>query len=384
MIESSPLVAIIVGVGLAVLTSRDIMHARGDDGQTRRSTPLFVLAVQLIGLAIVGAALYIAAYSFEGNHKLALNDLKAENLFIATLVMMIVFLGLRNAWNSMWDAQGAMPWERGLLDRLHPLPGLATAILIVSLVGLLTDETLIKLSVQGGAVARLLLGTAVLAAALAVVMLVLRLLVGGPSSPRGFALSRKEQRHLLQALASKQGFFQMVRVTAVGALEPALSLEATIWITREGWYWRSEDGGALARYHKWAAHNARLPTPALHAQALTVWAGLVLRSRRGLRLTPIRTRWWWIDAWRSHRDQPAPAPDRSRPEYEAGLVFISHSELLAAGLTVVIEAASHSNVGQLHAGDPSSLSLEKAMNHPGNGSKTALAAASSRAFAAGQ
>jgi hypothetical protein len=343
LIESSPLVAIIVGVGLAVLTSRDIRHARGDDEQTRRSTPLFVLAVQLIGLAIVGAALYIATYSFETNHKLGPNDLKAENLFIATLVMMIVFLGLRNAWHSMWDAQGAVPWERGLLDRLHPLSGLSIAILIVALVGLLTDEILIELSVQGGGVAPLLLGTAVLAAALAVVTLVLRLLVGGPSSPRGFALSRKEQRHLLQSLAGEQGLWRTVRVTAIGALEPARSLQATIWITTEGWYWRSEDGGALARYHKWAAHHARLPTPALHAQALTVWAGLVLRLRRGMRLTPIRTRWWWIDAWRSHRDRPAPAPDRSRPEYEAGLVFISHSELLAAGLTVVVESASRRN-----------------------------------------
>jgi hypothetical protein len=349
MIESSPLVAIIVGVGLAVLTSRDIMQARGDDRQTRGSTPLFVLAMQLIGLAIVGAALYIAAYSFESARKLGPNDLKAENLFIATLVIMVVFLGLRNAWNSTSDEQGVMPWERGLFDRLHPLPGFLIALLIVALIGLLIDGILIKLSVQEGGVARLLLGTAVVAIGLGVVTLVLRLLVGGPSSPRRFALSRKEQRHLLQALAGKQGFFQMVHITAVGALEPALSLEATIWVTREGWYWRSEDGGALARYHKWAAHHARLPTPALHAQAVTVWAGLVLRSRRGLRLTPIRTRWWWIDAWRSHRDQPAPAPDRSRPECEAGLVFISHSELLAAGLTVVVEAAPRGNVSATRA-----------------------------------
>lgn len=344
MIESSPLVAIVVGVGLAVLTSRDITHARGDEGQTRRSTPLFVLAVQLIGLAIVGAALYIAAYSFESARKLGPHDLKAENLFIATLVIMIVFLGLRNAWNSMSDEQGTMPWAHGLLDRLHPLPGLSIAILIVALIGLLIDEILIEVSVQSGGAARLLLGTAVLAVGLGVVTLVLRLLVGSPSSPRGFALSRKEQRRLLQSLAGKQGVWQTVRVTAIGALEPALSLTATIWITGEGWYWRSEDGGALARYHRWAAHHARLPTPALHEQAVTVWAGLVLHSRRGLRLTPIRTRWWWIDAWRSHRDRPAPAPDRSPPEYEAGLVFISHSELLAAGLTVVVEEASRSNV----------------------------------------
>lgn len=337
MIESSPLTAIIVGTGLAVLTSRDIVHARGDDGQTRNSTSLFVLAVQLIGLAIVGAALYIAAQSFEGGHKLGPNDLKAENLFIAALVMMIVFLGFRNAWNSIWDVQGAMPWERGLIDRLHPLSGLSIAIPIVSLVGLLTDLTLINLSVQQGGVARLLLGSALLAAALAVVTLLLHLLVGNPSSPRGFALSRKEQRHLLQALAGEQGLWQRVRVTAIGSLEPVRSLRATIWVTREGWYWRSDDGGALARYHKWAAHHARLPTPALHTQALTVWAGRVLHSRRGLRLTPIRTRWWWIDAWRSHRDQPAPTPDRCRLERKAGLVFISHSELLAAGLTVVVE-----------------------------------------------
>lgn len=129
------------------------------------------------------------------------------------------------------------------------------------------------------------------------------------------------------------------RVTAVGALEPSLSMPATIWVTRQGWYWRSEDGGALVRYHGWAANHTRLPTPALHSQVMTVWAGHVLHSRRDLRVTPIpiTRRYWWIDAWRSHRDQPAPLNDQSVPEREAGLVFISHTELQAAGLRVLIE-----------------------------------------------
>lgn len=203
MTQSSPLVAIVVGVGLAVLTSRDITRARRDDGQAQGFTPLFVLAVQLIGLAIVGAALYIAAYSFESGRKLGPHDLKAENLLIATLVVLIVLMGIRNTWNSLADTPATAPWERGLTDRMHPLPGFMIAILIVALLGLAIDETLIALSVH-------------------------------------------------------------------------------------------------------ASGATRLPTPALHSQAVTVWAGLVLRSRRGLRRTPITTRWWWADAWRSHRDQPAP------------------------------------------------------------------------------
>jgi hypothetical protein len=128
-----------------------------------------------------------------------------------------------------------------------------------------------------------------------------------------------------------------VRVTAVGLPNPALSMTVTIWATRLGWYWRSDDAGALARYHKWAANHARIPTPALHAQVISVFGGRILRSRRGMRITPITRRCWWIDAWRSHRDHSAPDADESSPEYDAGLVFISHDELRTAGLVVVVE-----------------------------------------------
>jgi hypothetical protein len=238
MTESSPLVAIVVGVGLAVLTSRDITRARRDDGQAQGFTPLFVLAVQLIGLAIVGAALYIAAYSFESGRKLGPHDLKAENLLIATLVVLIVLMGIRNTWNSLSDTPGTSPWERGLTDRMHPLPGFMIAILIVALLGLAIDETLIALSVHASGATRLLLGTVILVLGLGVVTLVLRLLVGGPSSPRAFAHSRSEQRRLLEKLATEEGSWQTVRVTAIGALEPALSMTATIRVTPRGWYWR--------------------------------------------------------------------------------------------------------------------------------------------------
>jgi hypothetical protein len=336
MTESSPLVAIVVGVGLAVLTTRNLTTTNRDDGQAQAPTPWFVLAVQLVGLAIVGAALYIAAYSFESGHKLGVNDLRAENLFIAALVVLIVCLGIHSAWSSLAHPPGTLPWEQGLFDRLQPLIEFLLAILIIAFVGLLIDATLIAASTESRGAIRLLFGTAILIIGLGLVTFVLRLMVGGASSPRAFAQSRHEQRRLLEKLPA-DGSLQMVRVTAIGALEPALSMTATIWVTTRGWYWRSEDGGVLARYHKWAANHARLPTPALHSQAITVFGGHVLLSRRGLRLTPITRRWWWIDAWRSHRDQPAPAPDASSPEYEAGLVFISHNELRAAGLEAVIE-----------------------------------------------
>lgn len=344
MTESSPLVAIVVGVGLAVLTTRDIAGAHREDDQTQAPTPWFVLAVQLVGLAIVGAALYIAAYSFESGRKLGGDDLKAENLFIAMLVVLIVCLGIRNAWNSIAHAPGTLPWERGLFDRLQPLIGFVIAVLMVTLVGLLIDECLIATSIESRSAIRLLLGTAILVIGLGLVTIVLRLVVSG-ASPRAFAQSRHEQRQLLEKVSADQGSWQMVRITAIGALEPTLAMTATIWVTMHGWYWRSEDAGALARYHKWAANHARLPTPTLHSQAITVFGGRILLSRRGLRITPITRRWWWVDAWRAHRDQPAPAHDKSLPEREAGLVFISHSELLATGLTVVLEESASSWLG---------------------------------------
>jgi hypothetical protein len=346
MTESSPLVAIVVGVGLAVLTTRNLTSANRDDRQAQTSAPWFVLAVQLVGLAIVGAALYIAAYSFESGHKLGAYDLRAENLFIATLVALIVCLGIHSAWDSLAHPPGTLPWERGLFDRLQSLIQFLLAILMVAFVGLSIDETLIAASAEPRGPTRLMLGTAILIIGLGLVTLILRLIVGGASSPRVFAQSRHQQRRLLEKLPVDEGSLQMVRVTAIGSLEPALSMTATIWVTARGWYWRSEDGGALARYHKWAANHARLPTPALHLQAVTVFGGRVLRSRRGLRMTPITRRWWWVDAWRSHRDQPAPVPDASSPEYGAGLVFIAHSELRAAGLAAAIEGSRAVAVGE--------------------------------------
>lgn len=337
MTEASPLVAIVVGVGLAVLTTRDVAGEGREDAEARGPTPFFVLAVQLVGLAIVGAALYIAAYSFETGHRLGAHDLKAENLFIAMLVVLVVFLGVRNAWNGVAHPPGTLSWERGLFDRLQPLMGFVVAILIVALVSLLIDQVLIAASVRNSGGVRLLIGAGIVLLGLGLVTLVLRLMVAGLSSPRAFARSRHQQRRLLAKLGAASGTWQTVSVTAVGALEPSLSMTATIWVTRQGWYWRSEDGGALARYHGWAANHARLPTPALHSQVVTVWAGRVLHSWRGLRVTPITRRYWWIDAWRSHRDRPAPPSDRSVPERDAGLVFISHTELQAAGLTVKVE-----------------------------------------------
>jgi hypothetical protein len=111
-------------------------------------------------------------------------------------------------------------------------------------------------------------------------------MVGGEPSPRAYARSRRQQQRLLRGLAGVEGSWRTVRVKAVGVLEPALSMTAAVWMTKSGWYWRSEDSGALARYHKWAANHVRLPTPELHSQAVTVFAGLVLRSRRGMRITP--------------------------------------------------------------------------------------------------
>jgi hypothetical protein len=336
--DSSPLVTIVVAVGLAVLSTHDFTGGAGRDGKpTERQTPSSVLALQLFGLSILAAALYIAAPSFERGHRLGPQDLKVENLFIATLVLINVFLLARYAWGRFAPSSPETPWERGLLDQLGALVSFAIALLVSALVTIGVVEYLLATSIEIKGATTLFVIAAILTVGLGVTTATLRLMVGGDPTPRGFARSRRQQHRLLRELAGVEGSWKTIRVTAIGILEPALSIKASIWATKRGLYWRSEDGGALTRYHKWAANHVRLPTPELHSQAVTVFAGIVLRSRRGMRITPITRRCWWIDAWRSHRDHAAPAADKSAPEYEAGLVFISHHELRAAGLTVRVE-----------------------------------------------
>jgi hypothetical protein len=336
--DSSPLVTIVVAVGLAVLSTHDFTGGAGRNGKpTERQTPSSVLALQLFGFSILAAALYVAAPSFERGHRLGLQDLKVENIFIATLVMINVFLLARYAWGKFAPSSPEAPWERGLIDQFGALISFVIALLVTALVTIGVVEYLLATSIEVKGATTLFVVAAILIVGLGVTTATLRLLVGGDPTPRGFARSRRQQQRLLQALDGVDGSWKTLRIKAAGVLEPALSMTATVLMTKSGWYWRSEDGGMLARYHKWAANHARLPTRELHSHAVTVFGGIVFRSRRGMRITPITRRWWWIDAWRSHRDQAAPAADESAPEYEAGLVFISPSELQAAGLVVWVE-----------------------------------------------
>ncbi len=338
MTDSSTLVAIAVAVGLAVLSTHDFTGGAGRNGKpTERHTPSSVLALQLFGFSILAAALYVAAPSFERGHRLGPQDLRVENVFIATLVMINVFLLARYAWGKFAPSSPEAPWERGLIDQLGAFISFVIALLVTTLVTIGVVEYLLATSIEVTGATTLFVVAAILIVGLGVTTAALRLLIGGDPTPRGFARSRRQQQRLLQALAGVEGSWKAVRVTAIGVLDPALSPIVPVWMTKHGWYWRAEDGGALARYHKWAANYVRLPTPELHLHAVTVFGGIVLRSRRGMRITPITRRWWWIDAWRSHRDQAAPVADESALEYEAGLVFISPSELRAAGLVVWVE-----------------------------------------------
>jgi hypothetical protein len=326
-----------MGVGLTVLSS-GALGGRYDEEERSRwdATLFFFLAVQLIGFSIIGAALLVLGWSIESGHRLGPQDLRAENRFIMALLVLFAITAITRTWIAHVHSRDTSPWERGKLDQASQLIGFAFALLLVALMGAAVDEALIQtVTIKSGRDLFLIGG--ILVVALGVSWLLLHKLSGGDPSPRAFAQSRRQQQRLLQGLTSGKGTWITVCITAVGAPSPALSMTVAVWVTRLGWYWRSDDAGALARYHKWAASHVRVPTPALHAQVVSVFGGRVLRSRRGMRVTPITRRCWWIDVWRSHRDQSAPDADESSPEYDAGLVCISHNELRAAGLVVRVE-----------------------------------------------
>lgn len=110
-----------MGVGLAVVTTRD--GRKSPDGRApSRHEPLFILATQLVGFAIVGVALFIAAWPAEKGQRLGPRDLKAENLFILALGAMIAIVAVRNAFVRFVDASTSYPWERGLLERAYTNP----------------------------------------------------------------------------------------------------------------------------------------------------------------------------------------------------------------------------------------------------------------------
>lgn len=337
MVEPSGLLPIVMGIGLTVLAGRSVAttRGRGRGEQSQWQAPFFDLAVLLIGFAIVGAALWVLGWSIESGHRLKPADARAENRFIIALGLLILATAAWTAWTGFFHSSATTPWERGHLDRIPQLISFTLAILVVSLVALGIDEALISTARIKGAPATFVIG-AILILGLGLSWTILRLLSGGNPSPRAFALSRQQQLRLLCALEHASGSWVSVQVQALGELEPALAFSATIWVTQHGWYWRSEDALALPRYHSWAANHVTVPTPALHAQRLTMFAGPSPRSARGLRITQTTRRWLWrLDTWRTRRETLPPPADASSPERLAGLVHISPEQLQDAGLQVV-------------------------------------------------
>lgn len=334
MTDARALMPVVLGVGLATLTAYDT--SAGDMKRQRPwHEPLFILATQLVGFAIVGAALFVAAWSAERDHPMGPADLKAENLFIVALGGLIFIVAVRRAWTGVVSASDTRPWERGLLDKISMLLMMLLAIALITFLGMILDDLLIGTS-------RLRIASAIplvlmlIVGALNGAFFLLRYVVGGGSlSPRAFAMSRRQQARMLSVLCHTRGTWLSLCLRPVGELEPDWHFCTSVWQTDHGWYFRTEDAYALARYHSWAAEHLRIPTAAFHLRKVSIFAGPRPLSWRGVRITPTTRRWWWLDAWRSHRESPGHERDDC-VERRAGLVHISHHDLNEAGLIVVI------------------------------------------------
>jgi hypothetical protein len=229
-------------------------------------------------------------------------------------------------------------WQIGVFDRMTPLLMLVLGVLLSVLVEL---AVLIGIAdtanMRPAAALFVILG--VLLVGIGIPMAILRMLVGIEISPEAFARSRRQQQKLLEKLGDAEGSLAPVVVRAAVEIVPSEAFDTRVWSTPRGWYWRVEDAWALARFHSWAANHAVLPTRALHMQRMSVLGGVWPDRMRGMRLTETTRRLWWIDAWRSHRQQHAAPEDVTGPERAAGLVYIPHQQLREAGLTVEVGTA---------------------------------------------
>lgn len=331
MVESNGLLPIVMGIGLAALSGGTLANSRGRRDDSGWRDPLFVFAVLLIGLSVLGAALYVLGWSIESGRKLPATEERAENWMILTLALLLVAVAARSAWIAFFYSSDSPPWERGHLDRLSQLFGFAMATLCALVVGLLVDVTVLLVAkLKPGA--SIVVIAATLALGLAAAWAMLRLMSGGNPSLRASLMSRGAQLKMLSALDAASGEWQAIEVSAVGHLDPYLSLSATVWTTARGMYWRADDAYALARYHNWAANHLVVPTPAIHGQRLMV-ANPTLRRDRHLELKPwTGQRAWWLDAMTMNRVDRRTCADADSQEHVAGLVHVTYKQVSAAGL----------------------------------------------------
>lgn len=336
MADPRTVIPVVMGVGLTVLTTRG--GRRSGNREVGRHEPLFILATQLVGFAVVGVALFIAAWSAENGRALGPGDLKAENLLIVALGAMIAIVAVRNALVGFVDAATACPWERGLLERWSTVLLMVIAVLVAALLGMSLDELLLH-------TAKMRVGRAVpvvtllLIGALTATFLLLRFMLKSSGSPEAFAMSRREQRRMWTALEGADGTWTTISIQPASVVRPNDVFTAIVWEVARGWCLRAEDAYALARYHAWMGNHLAVPNPAFHLHRVSVFAGVMPSAMRGMRVTATTRRLWWLDAWRSHRSVPALDMEPGSPERRAGLVLITADDLRCAGLAVTCEAS---------------------------------------------
>ena len=337
MVEANGLLPIVMGIGLAVLSGGTLASSRNRGEGSGGRDPLFVFAVLLIGLSVLGAALYVLGWSIESGRKLPASEARAENWLILTLGLLLVAVAARSAWIGLFYSSDSLPWERDHLDRLAQLLGFAVASLGVLLVGLVVDAVVLLVAKrEPGAAIPIVAATLVLA--LASAWATLRLVSAGNPSPRALLMSRKAQLKMLSALDLASGEWKTVDVRAVGELDPVLSLSATVWTSARGMYWRADDAYALARYHNWAANHVLAPTPAVHGQRLML-ANPARRAQRHIEIEQwTGRRSQWLDALRMNRVDRSTCADCAGPEHAAGLVHVPYEQLSTAGLHLTISS----------------------------------------------
>jgi hypothetical protein len=296
------------------------------------------LVIQIVGFTMVGVAVYVVGWSLERGQPIGSGDLKVENWLIGALALLMVVVAVRNAWSGLVSSGTSSPWDRGLFEMIDELATFALLLLLMTLLGLVLVLLLVVVgesAVKPRVTVVLSVGL-VIVATTAVLAFLLRKLGG---SYRKIAMPLRLQQRMLTQLGSASGSWITISIEPVVEIEPPLAFSVSIWVKDGGWYWRPGDAYSLARYHLWAANHTRTPDPAMHSQRVSVWAGDWAASRRGMRITKTTRRLWWIDAWRSHRDEPKAVYEVGSPEQRADLVHIGYEELKTAGLIVEVEAA---------------------------------------------
>jgi uncharacterized membrane protein (DUF485 family) len=353
MAEASALMTVVVGVGLAILTANHVTGSQRDAERSGRHAALFTMALQLITWMLAGAALFIPAWYIEKGRSLVKVDARAENWLIAALAGLLVIVVIRNAWSGFVGSSSDSPWNPGLLDRANAAINFIWAVAVVALLGMGFDFALIEIGISSTKIGSpILLITVSFALLFGVAAFVVRYVLGAVPLSRAVVMSRRGQQRLLRELGNSPGSWVSIRLKPAGELEPDLAFAATVWSTENGFYFRTEDAHALGRYHAWVANHLLTPDAAVHTQRVSVFAGDRPDSRRGMRVTNTTRRLWWIDAWKSHRDQSPPVSDAGSAERKADLLHIGREELSAAGLHLMVEELAATPLAVQLASDP--------------------------------